>query len=191
MTGFVSRRVRVGRGVFKARGRTANIVATLGVSGAALTGAILTAGCLERPIKAIEPNTTNLFVNRIETRSIEAIDLLFVIDNSISMADKQALLRQAVPQMVSRLITPDCVDDDGNRRPNDGASCATHGAEFAPEFSPVDNIHLGVITSSIGGFGSAHCSDPTTHHDALDKSQLIPKVRDEVAGTGEAVPDPT
>ncbi len=83
------------------------------------------------------------------------------------------------------------MDDHDGRHPSDGQSCASYGAEFFPEFQPVNNIHLGVITSSLGGFGSTQCNDPVNKPDDLDKSRLIPKVRDVVTATGEAVPDPT
>jgi len=33
-----------------------------------------------------------------------------MIDNSLSMADKQEILAQAVPALVTRLIAPLCVD---------------------------------------------------------------------------------
>src|SRR5512144_1995052 len=47
----------------------------------------------------------------------DKIDLLFMIDNSISMSDKQAILRAAVPDLVNRLVNPICVDAQGNTYP--------------------------------------------------------------------------
>ena len=186
MTGLVSRRARVGGSARGARRVGANIVVGLGA------GALcLSAGCIDRPVAPIEPYTTNLFANQIEVTAIEAIDLLFVVDNSVSMADKQKLLRDAVPLMVRRLIQPDCVDQNEGRHPDDGQSCSSYGAEFFPEFRPVNDIHLGVITSSLGGFGSTSCNQPADDPDDLDKSRLIPLVRDVVESTGEAVPNPT
>src|SRR5262245_6710446 len=41
---------------------------------------------------------------------VTKVDLLFMIDNSSSMADKQALLAQAVPDLVNRLVDPVCID---------------------------------------------------------------------------------
>ena len=40
------------------------------------------------------------------------LDLLFMIDNSLSMADKQKFLQDAVPQLLNRLIIPNCVDEN-------------------------------------------------------------------------------
>jgi len=207
MKGFISRFVRGGRTASKGR-KIANAVGAnvvdakrvgaksvaskLVASGAMASACALslTFGCLQRPAVPQEPNTTNLFVNQIPVVAIPAIDLLFVVDNSISMADKQALLRQAVPLMMARLITPDCVDGN-ERHPSDGQNCASYGTTFFPEFQSVSDIHIGVITSSIGGFGSPFCKDPVNWPDELDKSRLIPKVRETVAATGEPVPDPT
>src|SRR5688500_18126699 len=60
-----------------------------------------------------EPTVT---VEQIVQTSIDKIDVLFVVDNSSGMADKQALLSQAVPGLVERLVNPDCVrlDHDGS-----------------------------------------------------------------------------
>jgi hypothetical protein len=80
-----------------------------------------------------------------------AVDLLFVIDNSISMFDKQAILSEAVPLLVQRLITPNCLDAQGVVVGTSDAAgnCALGAAEFAA----VPDLHLGVITSSLGSHG--------------------------------------
>ncbi len=81
----------------------------------------------------------------------QKVDLLFDIDNSASMGDKQAYLIQAIPQMITRLVTPRCVDASGAATgsyssPTDG----TCPAGSSPEFSPVHDLHIGVVTSSLG-----------------------------------------
>ena len=48
---------------------------------------------------------------------VDKLDVLFMIDNSISMSDKQAILRLAVPDLVNRLVNPICVDSMGNQFP--------------------------------------------------------------------------
>jgi len=85
---------------------------------------------------------------------VTKIDLLFMIDNSSSMADKEDILAQAVPDLVNRLIDPVCVDSVtllpvGQRRPD--GSCA----EGIPEFDPIKDIHIGIITSSLGNHGAS------------------------------------
>src|SRR5688572_13407373 len=101
----------------------------------AVGGAGATAGCLDRPVAPAVPKTSNIYVDEIRQTAVDKIDLLFMIDNSISMADKQEILAEAVPELVNRLITPICVDNDGNPTSgNAGADglCANGTAEFNP-----------------------------------------------------------
>lgn len=58
------------------------------------------------------------------------LDLLIVVDNSTSMLDKQEALKLTVPELVRRLTDPS---------------------------SGVRSLHVGVITSSLGGHGSTLC----------------------------------
>jgi hypothetical protein len=80
------------------------------------------------------------------------LDLLFVIDNSISMADKQQLLRQ-VANVLDRFAHPSCVDAAGNQFPSApaGAACA-EGQRL--QFEPLTDVHLGVISTSLGDGGA-------------------------------------
>ena len=64
-----------------------------------------------------------------------SLDLLFVVDNSGSMAAEQALLAREFPRMVRSLVTGD-VDDDGH-----------------PDFPPVRDLQVGVVTSDMGALG--------------------------------------
>ncbi len=89
----------------------------------------------------------------------DKVDLLFVIDNSLSMADKQEALSLALPDLVSRLVSPRCIDQNGN----DTGTTPPTSEETCPqgerEFEPIADIHIGVITSSLGGYGSyANCT---------------------------------
>src|SRR5690606_20452942 len=88
------------------------------LTGSILAGgvALAASGCLQRPVVEQEPVTSNVFVTQVPFSKIDAIDLLFVVDNSVSMADKQVLLVEAVPQMVERLVTPDCINADTGER---------------------------------------------------------------------------
>jgi hypothetical protein len=91
---------------------------------------------------------------------VSKVDLLFMIDNSSSMADKQAILAQAVPDLINRLVDPVCINpmtgqQVGNRNPD--GSCA----QGEPDFDPVKDLHIGIITSSLGGHGATGvCDDP-------------------------------
>jgi hypothetical protein len=130
--------------------KTASALATL--CGAALVAG----GCLTRPVVSAEP-TTKINVNtNVKQAAVDKVDLLFMIDNSSSMGDKQDLLALAVPDLINRLVTPNCVADDlvtvtGQVRPD--GTCASG----KPEFPPVHDMHIGVVTSSLGGLGSDQC----------------------------------
>ena len=99
------------------------------------------------------------------------IDLLLMIDNSASMADKQVILGRAIPDLVSRLVTPPCGAFSGSvfapastQPPPDPAK--PQGLGDCPsgqvrEFPPVVDIHIGVVSSSLGGHGGDQCGwDP-------------------------------
>ncbi|MGH7283944.1 MAG: hypothetical protein ACRELY_20655, partial [Polyangiaceae bacterium] len=124
-------------------------------------------GCLSRPVESQSPTTKDNFTTQLRQSSIDKVDLLFDIDNSASMGDKQAYLSKAVPDLINRLINPYCVDNDGNPvKDGSGAiiksdqegNCA-NGAK--PEYKPVHDMHIGVVTSSLGQRGGdiAGCED--------------------------------
>jgi len=84
----------------------------------------------------------------MQTKSAK-IDLLFDIDNSASMGDKEAYLTRAIPDLVTRLVSPNCVDAAGNPT-GTAADAAGHCASGAPEFKPVRDMHIGIVSSSLG-----------------------------------------
>ncbi|MBN1611365.1 MAG: hypothetical protein JW940_32325, partial [Polyangiaceae bacterium] len=115
--------------------------------------ASLATGCLDRPVAPQEPNTSNVFVDQSVRAAIDRIDLLFMIDNSASMQDKQMLLVQAVPVLLSRLLNPPCVtvkaDANGDhplapeaQQPAGPSGNCPNG--YAREFPPVPDVHIGV-----------------------------------------------
>ncbi len=128
----------------------------------------------------------SVFVNSIRSSTVDKVDLLFMLDNSSSMSNKQRLLAQAIPPLVSRLVTPACLDSQG--QPN-GTNADTHGtcSQGRPEFAPIRDLHVGIITSSLGDHGSGDvCSAaqatanqasnaPTSFYD--DQAELLPSVR--------------
>ncbi|HTQ07013.1 MAG TPA: hypothetical protein VMI54_24310 [Polyangiaceae bacterium] len=145
-------------------------------------------GCLDRPVAPATPTTTNVYISQVRQTGVDKIDLLFMIDNSLSMADKQQILASAVPVLVQRLITPTCVDANGN--PVGGGNVVADGngtcSQGVPEFKPIQDIHVGIVTSSLGDHGSNDvCSDAQAQVDAAagvqdfynDKAQLVPSVR--------------
>src|SRR5450432_885777 len=57
----------------------------------------LVGGCLTRPVEASNPVTSTNFIASISASAIDKVDLLFDIDNSASMGDKEAYLARAIP----------------------------------------------------------------------------------------------
>ena len=166
-------------------GRAARLVrASVAGLAAVLTVGGLATGCLDRKVVPAQPTTSNVFVDQIVQTAVDKIDLLFMIDNSVSMADKQAILAAAVPVLLNRLVSPICVDANGT--PTHGnAPCASPDQ---PEFNPIGDIHIGIVSSSLGAHGGNVCSAPamgddpaTTHLD--DQGHLIGTVRPEKALT--------
>jgi hypothetical protein len=76
------------------------------------------------------------------------VDILVDVDNSASMGGKQAYLMQAVPDLVGRLINPDCIDPGSGLvvAPSSEGRCVVGVLEFPP----VHDLHLGMVTSSLG-----------------------------------------
>jgi len=72
------------------------------------------------------------------------------------MADKQALLKDAVPDLVRRLVNPRCVDPQNPSRvvgTSTGGVCVVG----ALEFPSVHDLHIGVVSSALGGRGGNAC----------------------------------
>ncbi len=158
--------------------RVAARLTRVGLAAAAIgLGATAATGCLDREVSPAQPNTTNVFVQQIVQDAVNKIDLLFMIDNSISMADKQKILEQAVPQLLNRLLDPLCQNEAGDLVPKVNGLCPDN---YTEEFDAIDDIHIGVISSSLGGHGGVLCSpelgntfDPTMD----DRGELIAGLR--------------
>jgi hypothetical protein len=134
--------------------------------------------------------------------SIDKVDVLFAIDNSASMGDKQSLLSSAVATFINRLLVPNCVDVSAKtcKAPTDcsslgsGALCDPYGnggtgqcyipgdgqacksiPNTKPELSPVHDLHVGIVSSSLGGGGSPDVCVPATNDPTHqnDKGHLL------------------
>ena len=89
------------------------------------------------------------------------IDLLLMVDNSPSIAEKQQLLAAAIPALVSRLANPPCLDATGNPVTTGQPSgplgaCPVGSARAQP---PVLDMHIGLLSSSLGSFGTPLCPE--------------------------------
>ena len=120
--------------------------------------AVAANGCLDRPVGPATPLVSARVVALAKQNKVNKIDLLFMIDNSSSMADKQNILSLAVPELVDRLIEPKCVDPISLRTigPAENGVC-TKGGEL--DFEPIKDIHIGIVTSSLGNHGAPGVCD--------------------------------
>jgi hypothetical protein len=118
---------------------------------------VAASACLDRPLAPQQPVTSRQSVKVLPNNRIDKIDLLFMIDSSSSMADKQKILAEAVPDLLSRLTQPDCIQfETGEKIP--GNTVATCPSGYFREFKPVEDIRIGVLSSSLEMPGSDTCT---------------------------------
>jgi hypothetical protein len=126
----------------------------------------LVEGCLRRPVAAARPITNTSFTSTVPTGTIDKVDLLFDIDNSASMGDKQTYLEKAIPDLLTRLVQPRCINENMQSTGN-ATLLGTCPPGSTAEFPPVHNMHIGIVSSSLGPrLGDACQTDAM--HDTLD-----------------------
>ena len=98
-------------------------------------------GCPKQELAPLGPCTVSAAARRVDQSGISKVDLLFVIDNSGSMATEQLKLAAELPRLVQVLTT-------GDRNAGRAA-----GGQAAPGqmFTPVSSLHLGVVSTNMGG----------------------------------------
>ncbi len=84
------------------------------------------------------------------------VDLLFAVDDSSSMADKHDLLRNVIPSLFERLLHPRCVSETGAVLGD--ADLLGRCVLGRLERPPVTDLHVGVVSSSLGTAGDI-CDD--------------------------------
>jgi hypothetical protein len=106
--------------------------------------------CAPAPAPTLTPQPS--FETVFAQTQIDKADLLFVIDNSASMSDKQQLLADGLRALVKRLLDSQ---------------------------SSIRDMHIGVISSSLGGHGADSCSasSSTWNPTQNDQSRLMATVR--------------
>jgi hypothetical protein len=133
-------------------------------------------GCLDRPLAKAQPSVTARFQEISNQNHVSKIDLLFMIDNSASMADKQEILAAAVPDLVNRLVDPICLNPDGSASTAKPEATGRCPPPTTRDFDPVGDIHIGIISSSLGGHGAPGVCDGSNDTDDVhnaDMSHLI------------------
>jgi hypothetical protein len=150
------------------------------VVSAVVGGTCVSVGCLTRPVGTQPPTTKVNFTSTVSQQQVDKVDLLFMIDNSASMGDKQKILSDAVPNLLVGLLQPKCVDPNGaqiggkvadpNGNKSNRYNCPA-GSE--PEFRPVTDMHIGIISSSLGSFGGDVCPDSGRSNDKAHLLNLV------------------
>jgi hypothetical protein len=124
---------------------------------ALVVGSVLVnAACLDRPVVATCPGSAGLSIGKIRVTRVDKVDLLIVVDNSISMADKQSELGRRMPELIAALTDP--TPDPKTGKP-----------------SNVLDMHIGVITSSLGSHGTSACAVEITNKANNDRGHLLPR----------------
>jgi hypothetical protein len=121
-----------------------------------VAAAFTASACLDRPVSVLTPTVSARVVINENSTSVSQIDLLFMIDNSSSMSDKQTFLQLAVPDLVKRLVDPVCVDAADKDVPGVAPDPMTGKCPlpYHRDFDPIRDIHVGIISSSLGGHGA-------------------------------------
>ena len=88
------------------------------------------------------------------------LDILFTVQNSASMMPVGPYVQASIQSMFDRLINPNCVDASGTVV---GVSSAGQCTTGSLEFQPVEDIHVGIVTTSLGGRGGDQCADSNTN----------------------------
>lgn len=152
--------------------RRARRAATLGC--VLVSCVIVASGCLTRPVSKLEPTTKASITSVLKQTAIDKVDVLVVVDNSSSMGDKQAYLREAIPDLVRRLVQPRCLPDGGGASVDRDAS-GQCPAGTKSEFNPVHDMHVGVLSSSLGPRLGDMCdpADPRGPNHNDDRAHLL------------------
>ena len=111
---------------------------------AAVSMALL--GCPGQELAPLSPCTVSAVTERVDQAGVSDVDLLFTIDNSGSMASKQAKLAKQLPRLIDVLTSGDrCAGlADADCMYTDNGTPKRH-------FTAVKSLHLGVVTSNAGG----------------------------------------
>src|SRR5512134_1126661 len=62
---------------------------------------------------SVGTNDAGLKIDGGNQKLADKIDIVFVVDNSLSMGTKQDVLKSAIPDFLDRLLIPECVTEDG------------------------------------------------------------------------------
>ncbi|MFT3773662.1 MAG: hypothetical protein QM820_50450 [Minicystis sp.] len=103
-------------------------------------------------------SSTGTGTGTVPQTQVDKVDILLGIDNSRSMADKQEILSLALSDLVQSLTNPPCIDPSTKAFASQPAlptdACPSGSVR---QFLPINDIHIGIVTTSLGGHGSDAC----------------------------------
>lgn len=128
------------------------------------------AACMNRPLVQVDPVTESFVKHEMTQVQFSGVDILVVVDNSMSMAEEQANLARNFPELIRTILDPE-IDPETGR----------------PSRVPVRDMHIGVISTDMGTAGYA----VETCHDSIDGDDgvLQHEPNPELEGCDRAFPD--
>ncbi len=139
-----------------------------GAKAALVVGALLGAvfvGCIDRPVKQVTSVTQSGVSETVANEGIDKVDLLLMVDNSNSMRENQTNIMSQFQTMIQTLTSPPCVSPT-NMTPH---TCVAGDPTEVPQYPPVADMHVGVVSSDLGTPGSSvpGCSNSDLGDDGL------------------------
>lgn len=137
----------------------------------AVIAVVSASACLDRKLQPLNPCLVQGVADEINVDTVDKVDLLFVVDDSISMRQEQTALAQNFPLMAETLASGDR-DGDGEE-----------------DFPPVQDLHLGVVSTNMGGYGS-NTQGGCSHDSNLGNPKYLGDDGLLQTGVGEGVDNP-
>jgi hypothetical protein len=114
----------------------------------------LVGGCLNRDLRPLNPCTVSGVINEVKVTTVDKIDMLFMVDNSNSMAEEQNSLVQQFPRLIQTLASGEVRNTAG---------------EVTRSFPAVASLQVGVVDSDMGtgGFLVPTCTESNFGDDGI------------------------
>ncbi|MBN2195047.1 MAG: hypothetical protein JW751_19680 [Polyangiaceae bacterium] len=144
---------------------------------AALAFALGAAACTDRGLTEGGPDQHHPFLFEVTVSGTDRLYLLLVLDNSAGMADKHRLLARALPDLFAQLFAVNCENANGVRVLSEDGDCPEG---FGATFTRFTDVHVGVITTSLGGHGGIACTPAegsTFSPEMDDRGELVAPLR--------------
>ncbi len=108
--------------------------------------------CTNRPLIKVEPITESFIMDELKQTQKRPVDILVVVDNSLSMELEQANLAEQFPSLIQSLLNPAINPETGK-----------------PDHVPAHDLHIGVISTDMGtgGYSVSTCSDSIDGDDGV------------------------